>query len=109
MNGMDRAGRVMQFKRILMRECTRSQDCWMTTGQVCRKAGVKSSTRFKQMLFEIALECDGFMWREDRGMREYAFVMPTQLELPERFITINGNSHRVAGWVGVARKVGANA
>jgi len=99
MNGMDRAGRVKQFTRILMQQAARKNDAWMTTGQVCNRAGLKSSTRFKKLLFDMAMDIDGIMWREDRGKREYAYVKPTQMALPDRFITINGKSHKVASWV----------
>lgn len=99
MNGIDRAGRRKQFLRILMQYAARNADGWMTTGMVTRRAGLASSTRFKKMLFDMAMEIDGVMWRDDRGMREYSFRPAEQLPLPERFITINGKSHKVANWV----------
>lgn len=99
MNGMNRAGRVMACKRVLMQQSRRKADSWMTTGQVAHRMGLKSSTRIKNMLFELALEQDGFMWRDDRGKMEFAFVMPIQMPLPERFIVINGESHKIANWV----------
>lgn len=108
MNGMDRAGRVKTFQRILMQNAARKSDGWMTTGQVCNRAGLKSSTRFKNLLFDMAMSIDGVMWRDDRGKREYCWVAPTQMELPERFITINGKSHSVANWVVVTSFGGAS-
>jgi len=99
MNGESRAGREKQFLKILKQQAARKSDRWMTTGMVCNRAGLKSSTRFKNMLFDMALRIDGVMWREDRGKREYAWVKPTQMTLPERYITINGKSHHVANWV----------
>lgn len=104
MNRMDRAGRIEQFKRILRQQAARKDDPWMTTGQVTRRAGLTSSTRFKNMLFDMAMEIDNVMWREDRGVREYAWIVPTQMPLPERFITINGHQHKVANWTLLAQE-----
>ena len=108
MNGMSRAGRVKQFTRILMQQQARKTDCWMTTGMVTKRAGLKSSTRIKNMLFDMAMTIDGVMWRDDRGKREYAWILPTQLPLLDRFITINGKKHTVANWVIDNRSVANN-
>jgi hypothetical protein len=99
MERMSRAGRIAQFKRILYQHAKRNDDPWMTTGMVTRRAGLKSSTHFKNMLFQMALEMANIWWTEDRGMREYAWISDTQIPLPERYIVINGHSHKVADWV----------
>jgi hypothetical protein len=96
---MDRAGRKRAMMRVLMQQQKRKVDCWMTTGMVARRMGLRSSTKLKKWLMEIALGTDGFMWREDRGKREYAYIVPEQLLLPNRTIIINGKSHTVANWV----------
>lgn len=99
MNGTSRAGREKSFLRVLMQQSRRNDDPWMTTGKVCRRLGLKSSTRFKAMLFDMAMNIDGVMWREDRGKREYAYIRPKQLPLSDRYIVINKQSCRVADWV----------
>lgn len=98
MQRMSRAERVEQFSRILHQQAKRKSDPWMTTGMVTRRAGCVASTRFKKMLFDMSLEIDNIMWREDRGIREYAWIDHTQMPLPERYITINGHQHKVANW-----------
>lgn len=98
MERMSRAGRMNQFERILRQQAARKSDPWMSTGMVTNRAGLKSSTRFKNMLLDMALERDNVMWREDRGVREYAWIAHTQMPLPERYITINGKQHKLANW-----------
>jgi len=109
MERMSRAGRIAQFKRILYQHAKRKDDPWMTTGMVTRRAGLKSSTHFKNMLFEMALEIPNIWWRDDKGKREYAWIPDTQIPLPERYIVINGHSHKVGYWVLVPSEVGNDA
>lgn len=77
----------------------------MTTGQVARRMGLKSSTYLKNLLFDMAMTIDNVMWRDDRGKREYGWVQHTQIPLPDRYIVINGKQHKIAGWVLDPREV----
>lgn len=97
--GMSRAGRESAMLRVLQQQQKRKDDYWMTTGQIANRIGLKSATRLKNELFDMAMRIDNVMWRDDRGKREYAWVKSTQMPLPDRFITINGKSHKVANWV----------
>jgi hypothetical protein len=109
MERMNRAGRVAQFTKILAQRYKRNNDAWMSTGDVTKRAGLKSSTRFKNMLIEMSETNDNIVRWEENGNTWFKWRPYEQLELPQRYIVINGHSHKVANWVLDEREVNNNA
>lgn len=96
---MNRAGRKEQIKRIVYqnwkRDEGRAMECW----KIARKLGLKSSTNIKTMCKELAMEDDNIWMGHINGVFAINWLPMTQMELPPRFITINGKSHQVSNWV----------
>lgn len=99
MNGTDRAGRRKQIVRVLYQYWKRGNMGSMTTGQVARRIGMKSSTHLKSILRELVQTNDNIMEDGTRDVFAVLYRPFQQQPLPDRFITINGKQHKVANWV----------
>lgn len=96
---MDRVGRKAEMSMELYRGFKREPQRWFKVWELCRKMGVKTSTRFKKMAHELWSEDENILAVTEDGQTLYAWRPHKQIELPDRFITINGKSHKVANWV----------
>lgn len=96
---MSRAGRIRQIKVILMREYKRKGYAPMECGQLARRMGVKSASWIKKMVGEIIAEDNCYSIEPDYKHWAVVYRPMGQVELPPRFITINGRSHQLANWV----------
>jgi len=98
MNRMSRAGRKGQIRKVLMQEWKRKQSPFMTVGSIARRMGLKSSTYLKKLLYEMIVE-DECIWMDTNSdVHKFGYHPLVQIKLPDRFITINGKSHKVANW-----------
>jgi len=99
MERLSRAGRKAAMKRVLMQHRKRGNIGSMTVGQIARRMGGKSSSNLKKMLIEMSKEEDEIVIDWTRDVFAVMFIPMTPTVLPQRFITINGKSCRVANWV----------
>lgn len=95
---ISRAGRKAMLVKALRRQYYQKKSRWMTVGEVAHRIGMKSSTNIKEMLWELVNEVDEIMYSQDDDATRFGYCPKTQSPLPERFITINGKTARMAEW-----------
>lgn len=100
MQRMDRVGRKKAISRVLYQEFKRHGDTWITAGRVANRMGGKASSHIKKMCEELVDEDDNIMYAVFGDEKRFGWRPVKQLPLPERYIVINGKSHKVANWVG---------
>lgn len=101
MQRMNRAGRIQQIKARMLSARQRTGKDKFLAGELARMVGVKSSTWFKDLLSDMVRECeltcgttaiDGY----NHELTYYSLPTVKQLELPERWIIINGQTVRMS-------------
>ncbi len=93
--------RKKSIRKALMRVYYQRGYTNLTCGELAHKLGLKSSTYLKRVVAEMEQE-DCQISVDNRSGTWRVFWLPMMQEpLPERFITVNGKSCRVADWVGV--------
>ena len=104
---LNRAGREHAIIEAIRALDARGNYRMHTRGEICRKMGIKSTSRIRDILDQMAFrgQLVGATTALDSFNHEIAiFGIPVykQTSLPEdRVIIINGISCRVAEWVGV--------
>ncbi len=99
--GLKNGGRKKAILKALMRVYYQRGNVGLTCGELARKMGLKSSTYLKHVCAEMEIESEQVEVFQNAGIWRVRWYPFEQTPLPERFITINGKSCRVADWVGV--------
>lgn len=106
MQRMSRAGRKGEISKVLYQEFKRKEARPLSIGQIAKRMGGKSSSTLRDMAIELHTEDENINMTIADGVRVWWWTPRKQMSLPERFITINGKSHKVANWVSDAREFG---
>lgn len=101
---MSRAGRKQQIVKVLYQQYKRDASVMLTVGHIARRIGMRSSTELKKMVRELYHEHQNILSDVSETATRYCWRPMVQVELPERYITINGKQHKVANWVADARE-----
>ncbi len=104
MQRMSRVGRKSEISRVLYQEFKRNPKGRMTIGQIAKRMGGKSSSNLRDIARELWEEDENVCMSIIEDIRVWWWSPMKQVELPERFITINGNKHKVAPWVADMRE-----
>lgn len=104
MTRMSRAGRKAQISKVLYQAYKRDNLSLMKAGNIARRVGMRSTTEFKKMCRELIYEDHNIIWTVVDGVAVYGWRPMKQIELPQRFININGKSHKIANWVADAKE-----
>lgn len=94
-------GRKQSIRKALMRLYFQRGYTNCTCGELAHKIGLKSSTYLKRVVAEMEKEDEQIVVSYQQDEWRVFWLPLKQQPLPERFITINGKSHKVAEWVGV--------
>lgn len=104
MQRMSRAGRKGEISKVLYRAYKRDENARMTIGQIANRMGGKSSSTLRDMAKELWEEDENICMSIVEDVRVWWWAPMKQMALPDRFITINGKSHKVANWVADGRE-----
>lgn len=99
MDRMSRVGRKAAISKVLYQQFKRVGDVPMTVGEIAKKMGGKSSTNLRNMCLELSFEDENICAHVSEDATRFIWRPYKQLELPDRYISINGKQHKVANWV----------
>lgn len=99
MKRMSRAGRKLEISRVLYQAFKRNPSARLSIGQIANRMGGKSSSSLRDIAIELWEEDENISMTIIEPVRVWWWSPRKQMELPQRYITINGKSHQVANWV----------